>query len=831
MTTYLRKIKSFFLHNLIFLQFFYYFCRRIKSKTQSNMGKKNNVSLFWWVVSLTLLISTGLMLIKEIELSWVIIIAAICCALWQVWRQCQNWWQGRQSMIARRERLLRILASLMALFLATGSALYLQAFGYVNVDHNGLFVFVNAEYLLRSIVCSLNLFMLDIESNVLDQIGDHEYLKGLISIQAVLSFSCTVALLLSLVYARVRAYRKLHWQTKIDDNHNHLYVFFGMNEPSRLLARSIRNREKEQALIVIVEKSPVDDKDRGGWNSIVEMFTNREQSFTDAEEVDARITFTETRLCDVDKEKLTKNDILSEINLISLRNLIRKLYAGVKEAELHAFFLSENEDENIRAMSILAQDETINAGVGKIKQRFYCHARRNGLNRVIEDVSVKRGLDVRIIDSAHLAIELLKVDENKHPVRLVEVDKDNPTTVKSKFESLVVGFDEAGQDAVRFLYEFGAFVDSSASPEKERRSPFHCIAVDANMFKLRGVFETFAPSAMAQKDQNGRNLIELRTCDYHSKSFYDRILAPICQELNYVIISVGNDEQGMLLAIRILNYVRREREDLSFFRIYVRSYQSDKVDHMQEIANHYNEGCEQTIIVLFGQSSIIYSYDMIIDEELSNKGKQFQENYANLKGEKELWDERRAVLTGAKKCEMDESGNEIVVDVPLAERKPSIDDLRSLRRKEKQDIANALHASTKLFLLKQSLGKEYDWKGFFDRYYAGGKVPCRQGSRDDITYPKLKPKEQQATLNLARLEHLRWNASHEMLGYSEAQKDLHMCDERTRQHNCLRSWEELAEESSQASDNNWQADYKSFDFSVVDTTLFLYKDKLLEQDL
>ena len=206
MTTYLRKIKSFFLHNLIFLQFFYYFCRRIKSKTQSNMGKKNNVSLFWWVVSLTLLISTGLMLIKEIELSWVIIIAAICCALWQVWRQCQNWWQGRQSMIARRERLLRILASLMALFLATGSALYLQAFGYVNVDHNGLFVFVNAEYLLRSIVCSLNLFMLDIESNVLDQIGDHEYLKGLISIQAVLSFSCTVALLLSLVYARVRAY-------------------------------------------------------------------------------------------------------------------------------------------------------------------------------------------------------------------------------------------------------------------------------------------------------------------------------------------------------------------------------------------------------------------------------------------------------------------------------------------------------------------------------------------------------------------------------------------------------------------------------------------------
>ena len=164
------------------------------------MTKKNDASPVWWAVCLTVVFSAVLLLVKEVKLSWLIIILAICGALWQVWKQCRIWWRGKSSRVAGRERLFRVLASLMGFFLATGSALYLTAFCYVNAN------FVNAEYLLRSIICSLDLFMLDIESNVLDQIRGHYYLKGLISIQAVLSFSCTVALLLSLIYARVKAY-------------------------------------------------------------------------------------------------------------------------------------------------------------------------------------------------------------------------------------------------------------------------------------------------------------------------------------------------------------------------------------------------------------------------------------------------------------------------------------------------------------------------------------------------------------------------------------------------------------------------------------------------
>lgn len=802
------------------------------------MSRENNTSPIWWITCLAIVIFAVLLLVKEAKLSWLIIIVSICCALWQFWRQLHIWWRGRLSKVARRERLLRVLASLMGLFLATGSACYLAAFCYLDADS------VNAEYLLRSIVCSLDLFMLDIESNVLDHINGHDYLKGLISIQAVLSFSCTIAVLLSLIYARVRAYRRLHWQTKIDNSHNHLYVFFGMNEPSRLLARSIRNREGERALIVIVEKSLVDDKDRGGWNSIVEMFTHREQSFADAEDLGARVTFTEVRLCDVDKEKLTKNDVLGEMNLIKLRELIQKLSSGVVNAELHVFVLSENEDENIQAVSVLAQDETINAGVGKITQRIYCHARRNGLNRVVEDIAVKKGLEVHVIDSSSLAVELLKVDEKNHPVMLVETDKDNPTTVKSAFHSLIVGFDEAGQDAFKYLYEFGAFVDSKS---EDNRSPFYCTIVDPRMKELEGYFYAFAPAVMTKNNKENVH-IKMEPYDCLSKEFYELFDDSFKESLNYVIIAVGNDEIGMTCAIRIFNYIRQSRKDLSKLRIYVRSYQSDKECYMQKIADHYNEGynkdcrdelpeeeqedyIDQTIIIPFGQNEKIYSYRTIIDEDLAIKGKRFQESYSKMKGEKELWDARRDILLGVKRYEIDVNGSKIAIDIPLNDRKTSLDDIRSLRRKESQDIANALHAGTKLYLLRKAFEDDYDWHDFYERYFEiDGVTPNCEGSHESISYKELNEKENKVILNLARLEHLRWNASHELLGYIKAGNDVHKCVERTKEHNCLRPWRELDDESRIVTKlEGWEADYKSFDFGVVDTTIMLNKEKLVKE--
>lgn len=780
-----------------------------------------------------ILLLAALLFWDEVWFPGIVIGAGCVFALCQVIRRWRIWQAGRRSRVAQQERFLWLLASLMGLCLAVGSALYLRAFyleSLLDPDPRPFF-FVNAEYLFRSIFCSFDLFMLGIENNVFDTLSEYGMLRGAISAMAVLSFSCTVTLLFSLVRARIAAYYRFQRKTRIDAAHNRLYVFFGMNEPSMLLARSIREKEGERARIIFVEKNSVDNESHGGWESIIGLFTHRRQTFAGVEEVDARVTFSETRLCDIEPTSAQHEDILGLLNLGKLREFLLQLPA-LPEAQLHIFFLSENTDENLRAMSALAHDQTVCAINSHITQRFYCHARANGLNRVIEDIAVTHGLEIRLVDSARLAVELLKVDERSHPVQLMELDPENPATVKSAFQSLIVGFDEAGQDALRFLYEFSAVVDSSSASGTVQRAPFNCVAVDPRMEVLKGAFLAFTP---AMKTQAG---IRLEQYDCRSDAFYTEILTPeYCKTLNCAVIAVGDDELGMTLAIRLINRIRTVREDLSKLRIFVRSYRPDKEAFMQRIADHYNEGynldCPEAyrtpeILIPFGQKAKIYTYDMIVREELTIGGRRFQEAYARMKGETEFWELRRKLLTGACRKRKDAEGKSVIEEVPVADRKISLNNLRSLRRKESQDLANALHADTKLYLLRRAMPADTDWNDFLQRYFGpDGCCPQCTGGFDKIVYSGLTDFENRVLLNLARTEHLRWNASHEMLGYAPAPDGQHGCDERTRQHNCLRPWEELdAESRAVAQAEHWAADYKAFDFGVVDTTLYLYGKRL-----
>lgn len=792
-------------------------------------NNNHNRLLQSFVVFIVVILIAGVLFIDNIYIAWLIIGLLGLDGFYLSIKHWCLWRKGTKNKISLQEHFLTFLASFMFLCLITGTGLFMMALvkeGETPVPEGEQpFKFVNAEYLLRSLTCSLQLFAGSIDSNVVDGIKDHQYLKGAISLQAVISFCCTIAVLLSLAFARVMAYFRLHHRTKIDSDHNHLYVFFGLNDPSRLLAKSIKEKEGDRAVIVFVENKSLNDDNQGGLENLIGLFTHRRQTFIDADELDARVTFTELQLCDIDREIAQEGaDILGEINLITLRELILQ-EKGITDAQMHVFFLSENEDENIRALTVLANDITIKQ-VRKtkpedngVKQRFYCHARQNGLNRIIEDVAFKKGIEIRIIDSSHMAVELLKSDEINHPVHFVDLDEENPTTAKSPFNSLVIGFDEVGRDTLKFLYEFGAFVDSKASPIQEQRSPFHCVVIDKRMKELEGTFMNFKQAVVQQVNADGSPLVELKTCDCKGRDFFENILHPdFCRSVNYIVIAVGDDELGMTLAIRILNHIRRERANLSRMRIYVRSYRADKENYMQKIATYYNEGYSHglreeesswgndAVIKLFGQSKNIYSYEMVVNEELIQKGRQYQAGYALLKGDKS-WDERRASL----------------------QKTGSLDSIRKLRRQESQDLGNALHADTKIYLLKNALGKDYNWSDFLRRYFNDENLPQCEGSYDKINYPFLTPLENKIILNLARLEHIRWVASHEMLGYTKAHKGLHSCDERIRQHNCLCPWQELDDESRATLKSEWPSDYKSYDFGVVDNTILLNKEKLLVQ--
>ena len=710
---------------------------------------------------------------------------------------------------------LKFMATLMGLFLVIGTLLYLYVFHTIESDSKYDVEFSNAELLFRSLICSLDLFMLDVDTNILDRLDSHGMLKGWLSVQAVLSFACTVGMLVGLVYSRLNAYYKLNYLARITHEKNHLYLFFGNNEPTGLLIKDIVKNDPK-AVAVIIDEANLNEEDNDEWAGIVGLIAHKQKVFKTAKSVGAHVAIASQQLDDIDDEITERGDFdaFGYLGLSRIRELISRL-ARTDAPQLHMFFMGEDEELNIRNIIALAKDTTM-LSVAKnrgIRHRIYCHARYNGPNRVIEDVALKKHLDIKIIDSSHIAVELLKLDPAYHPVNVVKTSRNNPATVEGKLTVLIVGFGEVGRDAFRFLYEFGAFVDSN---DTDKRSPFECVIVDKNIEKQQGVLMASMPAIFG-----GKNRIKFSNADYNGKRFNVAVLSDdFLDRLNYVVISVGNNDEAIALAARIFDRVRRVRKDVSNLRIFVRCTEDKKVEGIRKIADHYNYGYGEgennpLAINIFGQPDKTYTYDMVVSDRLIGEARLFHEKYRLLSDEGDSWDDRHKKLT--------RTGN------------PDIEKLRKLRRQESQDRANALHAGTKMILFKRAMeqlqGKDstrIDWYSFYIRYFLADGSANVEGSKEEIRYPGLSDAENRIIRNLAILEHVRWNAAHELMGYL-FREDSKGCDERTMEHNCLCPWGKLDNQSDKNAD--WGCDYKKYDFCVVDTSLALSKDKLLKNQL
>ncbi len=745
--------------------------------------------------------------------------------------------QLRNAIIKPTHRLyakdfsLKFMATLMGFLLVLGTLLYLYVFYTIghdakvkgNVGH--AIDFSNAEYLFRSLICSLDLFMLDVDSNLLDRLDSQSALKGWLSFQAVISFACTVAMLVGLVYSRLSAYYRLNYRTKINDNHNHLYLFFGNNEPSELLIKDIV-RNDPKAVAVIIDEANVRDDCNDEWEGIVGLVTHKQNVFRTAEKIGAHVAIASQQLDDIDNDIADRPDFdaFGYLGLSKIKKFVLRL-PQTANPQLHIFFMGEDEELNIRNIIALAKDRTIIglAENANLYHRIYCHARYNGPNRVIQDVALKKHLNVKIVDSSHIAVEILKLNPDYHPVNVVKVSKVCLAAVESPLKILIVGFGEVGRDAFRFLYEFGAFIDSK---HPNRRSPFECVIVDKNLSNVQGTFKASMPGIFALRQEGKENVsIRFKSMDYNDEAFYQEILTDeFAESVNYIVISIGNNDEAISLAARIFNRVRRVRSDVSGLRIIVRCTDNNKVEGVQKIADHYNHGYgegekNQPVIHVFGQPEKTYTYDLVVSDRLIEEAKMFHEKYQVLSGDGGSWDKRHKKLT--------ETGT------------PNIESLRKLRRQESQDRANALHAGTKMILLENAMkalseqvGARVDWHSFYLRFFKPDGTADIEGSQNEIHYPRLSDAENKVVLHLAMLEHLRWNAAHELMGYVY-NEDENECNERTMRHNCLCPWNKLGEQSDKTNEenkkkgNDWVCDYQKYDFCVVDTTIALNKSRLL----
>lgn len=748
---------------------------------------------------------------------WLFVLFLLLCAVRVAVAGYRSYCRYRQNnSMTRQEYIVKLTARLMGLCFISGTLIYMVTFSTIRDYFVDPVLFNNTELIIRSMICSLDMFMLDVDSNILDRVDLFPLLKGVIAVQAAFSFMCTVTLILSLILSRARAYWLLHYKTHITIDCNHLYLFYGVNENSRLLAADIKTHDPA-AITVFIDVTNVNNEDNDSWGVIVNLFTHRRSTFETADDAGALVAIASKPLDNLDFKDISADgyDIFSMIGLEKIKSFIEELKKVSVNSKLYIFFLSDNEDENIRSLISLSQDKLLQelARNRDVEHSIYCHARYNGPNRVVEDIAVHKMLNVEIVDSSQLAVEILKSRPDCQPVRFVSLSDTYPTTITDRLNALIVGFGEVGRDAFRFLYEYGTFIQVKNGVYEE------CIpsitAIDNRMSDLEGSFISSTPG-ISYSEESGLQLLNL---NYNNIRFYNEILSPQkCEELNYIVLALGDDDSNISLAINIFNRIRRYRCDMSGLVIMVRCVEEDKLSFMKQIAEHYNQGCgkeTEEVIRIFGSPREIYSYNTIIKDHLRKQGRIFFSNYQRIRREKGSWQGRRAALLGQNIKRLNE-GNVV----------PLLDNLRRLRRQETQDLTNALHASTKIWLLKQVLLPGDSIESFKKRLFDENMTSTREGFYTDIFYPLLDHESallkynNQVMLNLARLEHARWNASHQLLGYVINDKSS-KCIERTLSHNCLRHWDLLDDESKRASSDNWICDYKSYDFSVVETSIAL----------
>lgn len=726
-----------------------------------------------------------------------------------------RWWKGSNRIISLQHTdFLKMLASSMGVLFSFGSILFL--FAQIADCRTGEFLFngspsTNAEVLLGAMINSLDLFMLDIDNVLLNKLENFYVLKGSIYIVATLSFICTITFLISLVYERIIELYRLRRLKSSKHIKEHLYIFWGINEASLNIVETMKTCEREKSTIIFVNESETDEKEQGAWMRILSLFKHERRTFFRVKKYGAFITIIDTKLSDV--VSLPSNDILGNLNMPSTKFIIEKLNQYQSLTQLHVFFLSSDEQQNIDNMNALIKDSTI-ATLSKKKTasvRFYCHAPYNARTHILEDHILLGNICVKIVDSSKLSIELLKRNISSHPVSFLDFNKGaNPGTVASSFNTLIVGFGETGREALRFLYEYSALPSEETTDIHTKRCQFHCSVVDKEMNMILPHFRNSVP-AIFNQNSDTCSFTFLHT-DYTSQEFYDAVMSESSlKDLNYVVVSLGNDDEGMKVVSRLLKQMIRYKGDkICNFRIFLRVFNQNKVPELQEIADYYNSTISYVgkdkctpLIQLFGKPKDIFTYNIVVDDWFEKRAEMFYDRYQEIYAENEpllttgSWSNRRKLLLGKERLvivelpsdniwkrhtdivdkglnDKVENNKEYVVNDKVrgkyicAQLKvgfepcndiPRYKDVIKLHRQESQDMSNILHASTKIFIYKLYETKEVD-------------------------LALLKR-------NLAIAEHMRWNAAHEMLGYIESDDKSTSCDDLKKMHHCIVPWEKL----------------------------------------
>lgn len=510
-------------------------------------------------------------------------------------------------------------------------------------------------------------------------------------------------------------------------------IFLGLNRYSCILAENLRNTMTEKGL--------------EGMLISIELPDGKEQM--------AKLSIWEIiRQILVSKSKKSKSgpyDIM-----LKVKDNMKDLMPWLENPENDVYILSDDIKENIRIMEKLMQHQSIRCHI-------YCHARKDGLIAKYDSVADLNN-QLTIIDSSFLAVEGLKKNPDLHPVNFVDVGLENGRRagwISDKgFNAAVLGFGETGKESLSFLYEFAAF------PTKDlKKAPFKCHVFDNNMECAAGEFLRKVPGI--KHDEIEFHTERINTPDYWN------IVGSMLDDLNYVIVSLGDDKTTLNAAIDLAEYAFRYRrsehsdDNLHNFVILLRLCNPDKMDSITlDAANSVFGGCLRT----FGNINDIWNHDVISNSLVKAMAEKFYNSYEMLSSGKVRlsWNDKliaRSIGSYKDRC--------------MAQRHVS------------QTYSDCLHMETK--------------KRICDPYYHQFARDIASPSSFDGVHHFIGTDAEGGKVMeyLAVGEKLRWNASHEILGYVKGD----VTDDKVKTHQCLGSYDEI------------DAKVKHYDWLVVRNSL------------
>ncbi len=555
-------------------------------------------------------------------------------------------------------------------------------------------------------------------------------------------------------------------------NEKNIHVFWGIDNNAISLAKSIRKSDKEdrkkKSRFIFIGQYEADNSHGLSRFTFSHFFHSAKDKAIDfieeIKDLDAILLKTD-KVFDITTTSKCKNaNIFSclGITFLFMKPMDSLIKNSINNVSIRFYFLSDNEQKNTNGVLAMIgtnknEEEKNKKENPYVHENFkcYCHARGNNVNKKLLSMG-NIGAQVRLVDSSSLSVSQLKKDACHHPVNFVTVTEN--ALASSPFTGLIIGFGETGRDAFRFLYEFSSFPCDDAGTDNPKRF----IIVDD---KIEQVKADFLKSAPALENSQSIQWIKATT----NSTIFWNVLRENIDALNYIVITVKDDNDARLIAVQLADFANQYRRDLNHFRIYVRMRECKNVEFINKICDTYTYTDNRVgLIHCFGTNKGIFDTKiLLIDDEEKNASEFYyaykemtlknEETYPKyyktecvrdfIKKQMQSFKDNKMGLWNYRHKYIDPQPSDENTKVVESKRK-ILEDFTEVYYQEEQDKSNYWHIDTKRALANVS----------------GDASILSDAVRN----------------NLSHCEHLRWNAKMELLGFVHGEKDM-----KSRKHHCL----------------------------------------------